>query len=254
MSASDNPTPESSSAVITALRKCAGFVRNTPLHPQWFAFFREARNLAKTCKDLTGIVLDIGCADGKPRHHLSPAAYYVGVDYFSTAHDWYGTRPDLYADAQQLPLQDSSVDHALLLDVLEHIPDPDRCLAELHRALKRSGSLTVQVPFMYPIHDAPLDFHRWTLFGLRRAAASHGFQISEERAIGHPLETAALNANIALSKTILNWVRQKNPLLLLAVALPVIVPTINVLAWTFAKLGRSDDFMPYAYRMVWTKN
>ncbi len=236
------------------IRKLAANLRNTPLHPQWFAFFREERSLRETCKGLTGVVLDIGCADAKPRRHLSAEVQYVGIDYYSTAAGWYGTRPDVYADAQSLPLSDASVDHSLLLDVLEHIPQPDRCLTELSRVLKRGGSLTIQVPFLYPVHDAPLDFHRWTRFGLLQAAGKHGFHVAQEKAVGHPLETAALNANIALSKTVVNWIQQKNPLALLAIFLPLVVPIINVLAWGLAALGRDDDLMPYAYRMVWIKN
>lgn len=235
------------------LKRIAYGVRMTPLHPQWFAFFREQRNLRQTCRVLSGIVLDVGCAEGKPRRFMPASAEYVGLDNYTTAREWYGTRPDIYGDARALPLADASVDHCLLLDVLEHISDPEHCLAEMCRALKPGGSLTIQVPFLYPLHDSPLDFHRWTRFGLRRAAEKHGFRISSERAIGHPLETAALNGNIALSQTVLNWARQRNPLVLLGALLPVFVPLINVLAWGFAVLGRKDDLMPYAYRMVWIK-
>ncbi len=243
-----------SDGISTTVQRLVATFRNTPLHPQWFAFFREERALKRTCRDLNGIVLDIGCADGKPRRHLSSSAQYLGVDYYSTAKDWYGTRPDLYADAQQLPIRDDSVDHSLLLDVLEHIPDAERCLSELHRTLKPGGSLTIQVPFLYPVHDAPLDFHRWTRYGLLRSAQNHGFNVVEDRAVGHPLETAALNANIAMSKTVINWLHQKNPLALLALVLPIVVPLINCVAWLLATLSRSEDLMPYAYRMVWIKN
>lgn len=242
-----------SDGALSVARSLIAKLRNTPLHPQWFAFFREARSLKKTCSDLSGVILDIGCADAKPRQYLSREAQYYGVDYYSTAKSWYGTRPDLYADAQLLPLCDASVDHSLLLDVLEHIPDPDRCLSELHRTLKRGGSLTIQVPFLYPVHDAPLDFSRWTRFGLLQVAEKHGFRIEEEKAIGHPLETAALNANIAMSKTVVNWLQQKNPLALSVIFLPVVVPLVNCLAWALAALGRDDDLMPYSYRMVWIK-
>lgn len=235
-------------------KKLAAKFRNTPLHPQWFAYFREDRNLSRTCGALSGLVLDIGCAEGKPRRHLPADAQYIGIDYFSTAIDWYGTRPDLYADAQFLPLVDCCVDHSLLLDVLEHIPEPDLCLSELNRVLKRGGSLTVQVPFLYPVHDAPLDFHRWTRFGLLQAAEKFGFRVAEETAIGQPLETAALNGNIALSKTVINWIQTKNPLALLALLLPVVVLLNNISAWCLAALGRSDELMPYSYRMVWIKN
>ena len=234
-------------------RKLAEVFRKTPLHPQWFAFLREERNLERSCASLSGIVLDIGCAQGIPRRYLPASAYYVGLDYFATAIEWYGTQPDVFGDAQSLPFADASIDHVLLLDVLEHIPDPHRCLGELHRVLKTGGSLTIQVPFLYPVHDAPLDFHRWTVFGLRRASANHGFSISEELEIGHPLETAALNANIAMSRTAINWIRGRNPLALLTILLPFAVAFTNSAAWLFSALSRADNLMPYAYRMKWTK-
>ena len=239
--------------MLNLLRIIASKLRNTPFHPQWFAFFRKEGNLKRTCESLSGIVLDVGCAEAHPSRFLPEGVHYVGVDYYLTATGWYGTRPDVFADARALPLADNSVDHALLLDVLEHIPDPDRCIAELCRVLKLSGTLTIQVPFLYPVHDAPLDFHRWTRHGLETAAARHGFEIEEAIAIGHPLETAALNANIALSKTVVNWLEQFNPLAVFAVVLPFAVLLVNCSAWLLALLGRRDDLMPYSYRMVWTK-
>ena len=233
--------------------RLASRLRTTPLHPQWFAFLREHKNLKHTCSDLSGIVLDVGCAERRPRAFLSEEATYIGLDHYSTATDWYATKPDLYGDAQSLPIADGVIDHALLLDVLEHIPDPDRCIRELHRVLKSGGSLTIQVPFMYPIHDAPLDFCRWTRYGLERTADQHGYAVSSERALGHPLETAALNANIAMSKTIINWLRGRNPLAALGLLLPILVPVINLWAWLFAALSRGDELMPYAYRATWIK-
>ena len=239
--------------MIDRVRKLAGALRKTPVHPQWFALKQLDRDLARTCDQLSGIVLDVGCAECSPKKCLPPAATYVGLDYFSTATGWYGTPPDVYADAQALPIADNSIDHGLLLDVIEHLPDPDRALAELHRVLKPGGTLTLQVPFLYPLHDEPLDFHRWTSHGLRQAADRHGYEVSEELVIGHPLETAALNTNIALSRTMLNWIEGWNPLLLLFPLLPLAVLANNILAWVFARLSKHDGLMPHSYRIVWIK-
>ena len=236
------------------IKKLAMAVRRTPLHPQWFSYLYEDRNLRKTCASLDGIVLDVGSAEARPRRFMPPAVNYIALAYFSTATEWYGTRPDLYGDAQSLPLQDDSIDHVLLLDVLEHLPNPHQSLAELHRVLKPGGSLTIQVPFLYPLHDEPLDFHRWTRHGLRQSAAQHGYNVAAEFAIGHPLESAALNANIATSKTVLNWARSWNPLVILGLLLPLIVLFTNCAAWGLTRLSRDDDFMPHAYRIVWIKN
>ena len=73
------------------------------------------------------------------------------------------------------------------------------------------------------------------------------------QALGHPLESAALGANIAMSKTCLNWIAGRNPLMILTLGLPVFVLFTNVLAWVTARLSRNEDLMPYAYRTVWEK-
>lgn len=240
--------------MMVRLKKLVDGLRQTPFHPQWFALKDERPNLEASCAQLHGTVLDVGCAEGKPKAFLPSGASYIGLDYYSTATDWYKTRPDVFGDAQALPFADNSIDHALLLDVIEHIPEPDTSLAELHRILRPGGSLTLQVPFLYPLHDEPLDFHRWTRHGLRRAAARHGFSVNDEIAIGHPIETAALNGNIALSKTIINWLTGRNPLALSVLVLPFLILTVNCSAWLLARLSRQDDMMPHTYRVIWIKN
>ena len=236
------------------IQKLAMAARRTPIHPQWFSFLHDDRNLRKTCAELDGIVLDVGSAHARPRRFMPPGVNYIALDYFSTATEWYGTRPDLYGDAQCLPVKSDSIDHALLLDVLEHLPDPHRSLAELHRVLKPGGSLTIQVPFLYPLHDEPLDFQRWTRHGLYQAAVRHGYNVAAELAIGHPLESAALNANIAMSKTVVNWAKSWNPLALTGLFLPFAVLIMNCSAWGLARLSPDDDLMPHAYRVIWIKN
>ncbi|MCA9973403.1 MAG: methyltransferase domain-containing protein [Anaerolineales bacterium] len=235
------------------IRRLLAPFKHTPLHPQWFALREEPALLRDIARQAEGVVLDVGAGTQAIRPFLSPHCRYVSLDYYQTAAEWYGTRPQIFGDGQQLPMKAGSIDVVLLLDVLEHLPRPEACLAEISRVLRPGGRLILQVPFLYPLHDEPFDFHRWTRHGLRALAARHGFQIDGEQAFGHPLTTAALLTNLAWSKTMLNWLRRGNPLLLAAPLLLLIVPVVNLRAWLLARLSAADDFMPHGYRGVWIK-
>ena len=52
-----------------------------------------------------------------------------------------------------LPLADSSVDALIVLELLEHVPDPGRVVAELARVLKPGGTVLISVPSAVPRHD-----------------------------------------------------------------------------------------------------
>lgn len=235
------------------LRQTLHRFRYLPLHPQWLVYYKEKHNLSEACGNLSGLVLDIGCADQQIRHILPSECQYVGLDYYQTATDWYSTRPQVYGDAQSIPILTASIDNVLLLDVLEHLPKPEDCIREIRRILKPGGKLILQVPFMYPIHDDPLDFQRWTIHGLRKLADETRFVIEEEVTLGSPAESAALLANIVISKTVLSWMRNKNPFAFLLIPLPIAVLLINLSAWMLAKITPGDNFMPSGYRMLWYK-
>lgn len=71
------------------------------------------------------------------------------------------------ADAQQLGFADGTFQAVVCHQVLEHLPQADRAVAELHRVLQPGGKLIVSVPFFHPFHASPDDFRRWTIPGLR---------------------------------------------------------------------------------------
>ena len=199
---------------------------------------------------LQGRVLDIGCGHKSIKALLSTGAEYIGLDYYHTAVEWYGSRPDIYADAVSLPLAKDCFHNVLLLDVLEHIPDPAGCLREIHRVLLPRGRLILQIPFLYPVHDQPLDFQRWTLYGISRMLAKAGFIVTLSEDMGTPMETAGLLLNIALCKSVINLYNQRNPLCLVVVFLPVVVPLINLCSLILGKMAPRDDCMPFRYRIL----
>lgn len=228
-------------------------IRYFPLHPQWFAYRNERQNQREIAVQLAGTILDIGCGTQPLRALITAEHHYIGLDYYDTATQWYHTRPQIFADAQQLPIADASVDNILLLDVLEHLPQPELCIQEIARILKLHGRCILQVPFLYPIHDKPLDFQRWTLYGLQHLAQNHQLHIAEIKMTGKPLETAALLLNIALVKTWLNWIKQRHPALLFGIALPPLILFINLGAWFFSMFSAEDEFMPHSYRIILEK-
>ena len=71
-------------------------------------------------------------------------------------------------DAQALPFRDGEFDAVVCHQVLEHVPDADRAVVEMHRVLKPGGRVIVTVPFYFPFHASPHDYRRWTVPGMRQ--------------------------------------------------------------------------------------
>ena len=74
---------------------------------------------------------------------------------------------DIVADAAQLPFENGSIDALVSDNVLEHVRDPKRVVAEFIRVLKPSALVYIAVPFNIPFHSSPDDYYRWTEVGLR---------------------------------------------------------------------------------------
>jgi ubiquinone/menaquinone biosynthesis C-methylase UbiE len=63
---------------------------------------------------------------------------------------------------EALPFANHSFDVVLATEVLEHIPRPELAVAEMVRVLRPGGSVLITTPFIYPVHEAPYDFWRFT--------------------------------------------------------------------------------------------
>lgn len=111
-------------------------------------------------------VLDLGCGEG--RHaitaYLNQSVTVVALDLaaadlntaqqrfneFHDANDASRSVSFLRASGLLLPFADSTFDKVICSEVLEHVPDYERVIAEIHRVLKPGGLFAVSVPRFGP--------------------------------------------------------------------------------------------------------
>ncbi len=110
---------------------------------------------------------------------------------------------DHIADIQHMPeIADRSFESVLCTQVLEHVPQPGRAMAELARALKPGGHLIVSVPHLSAIHEAPSDYYRYTEYGLRELAEASGLDVVEIQATGGLISFIAHGLSVAFMTTV----------------------------------------------------
>lgn len=117
------------------------------------------------------VVLEIGGGSVSGNHTYSdlfPNRYTVDVDPLR--------QPDTVGDAHALPFADGSFEYILCTEVLEHLHAPHLAIAEMKRVLKPGGTLILTTRFVYPIHDAPHDYYRYTEYGLRHLFSGWNIQ------------------------------------------------------------------------------
>jgi SAM-dependent methyltransferase len=184
---------------------------------------------------LRGLCLDVGCGDQpyKPLLLKSPfqISQLLGLDRSGQRRQ--NTPPDLVWHNGVIPLPDSSIDSALCTEVLEHCPDPLSLLAEVHRVLKPGGSLLVTVPFLWPLHEVPHDWCRYTPFALRQLLETGGFRVEELRPLG--------GYDRSLAQMLALWVRRRPMNRWLRAGLTLLVYPL----WTLLRLLPELDSDPF---------
>ena len=112
-----------------------------------------------------GRVLDLGCGVGHSHTLLAPRET-VGVDIDAEALAGQG-RETVQADMRELPFEDRSFASVICVHAIEHVPDPERVVAEGARVLEPSGVAVFVTPnrltfgrpeeIIDPYHEVELD-------------------------------------------------------------------------------------------------
>lgn len=238
-------------AVRPPMENRALFFCRCLLDLQLLTIYRFLRNHLASCK---GRVLDVGAGEA-PWRELLNAAEYVGVDVEAALE--FGMRPTphiTYYDGNTLPFGDGTFDHVLCTEVLEHVPEPKRFLADLNRVLRSGGSLVLTVPWSARLHHMPHDYTRFTRFGLNLLLESAGFS-------GIVIEERGNDVAVIANKLLVLTVRLLRPRNLIhgfwTWALALVIAPLTLAALVAAhvamllRLGSADD--PLGYGVIAVK-
>jgi len=111
-------------------------------------------------------ILDVGCGTGGNAQTFSRYGRVTACDRSPAALRMArrgGLRDLVASDAAELPFRSESFDLVLALDVIEHVDDDRKMLAELRRVLRPGGAVAIHVPawpFLWSNHDVALEHRR----------------------------------------------------------------------------------------------
>jgi SAM-dependent methyltransferase len=187
-----------------------------------------------------GNMIDVGCGSKpyQPIFHPYVDSYF-GIDYPPTATVNYGekTKADLFVDCTDTKLDANSYDTMLSTQVIEHIYDTKKYIAECYRILKKDGIGIFTIPFLWQCHAEPFDYFRFTKYAIERQFREQGFEILELR----PLEGAY--AAIAQTKIVSLYSMNSNLLFIKLInkfKLLIYAPILNYMALLMDKHFYND--------------
>lgn len=186
-----------------------------------------------------GWLLDLGCGGQVYRDVFNHVERYIGLDLPPNG------RVDVYGDGMVLPFRDTAFDTVLCNEVLEHVPEPSRFMAEVARVIKPGGILLLTTPQTWGLHLEPHDFYRYTRYGLRYLAEKNGFEVIEVT------PTCGLWATLAqrLADTVIHTYHMRSSRALIEILSVLLVPVLMIgygLDRLFGKRGDTLDHVMVA--------
>ena len=129
-------------------------------------------------------ILDVGCGI-KPYAKLFPNDSYTGIDIRGGGHSDSQKMVDKFYDGEHIPYGDNEFDIVICTQVFEHAVKLKELIEEIRRVLKHDGILFFTMPFVWPEHEAPYDFRRYTRFAHQKLLDDNDFnQISIQTTSG----------------------------------------------------------------------
>ncbi len=124
-------------------------------------------------------LLDVGGVKDQQRGKFKTTAQNFNVIAVNISTD---KIVDVRADAARMPIESNRFKWVLCSEVLEHVDEPLRVVAEVFRVLQPGGNAIITVPFLFRLHADPVDVGRYTHWFWRQELEKIGFgQITIEK-------------------------------------------------------------------------
>ncbi len=118
------------------------------------------------CKHLEYVSQDFGEYDG------------VGDSRGLQMGTYDNSKLDIVSDIIDIPVKENSFDAVMCIEVLEHLPYPDKAIKELSRVLKKGGMFILTAPFNSLTHYAPYYFCTgFSRYWYEKVLSDNGFEI-----------------------------------------------------------------------------
>lgn len=159
-----------------------------------FSIFSITKKLCN--KYLSGKVLEIGAGGNYLKEDLkNNYNEWISLDY-----DLRSNSIDLRGDGQQLPFKEEMFNTVISVDVLEHVPNPEKFVAEIYRTIKPGGTVILSTPFFFYLHEEPYDFFRFSKYGLKTIFERNGFRVVDVIPTGGVIGIFGLLISIFITK------------------------------------------------------
>jgi len=100
----------------------------------------------KSLENIDRKILDVGCGKGDYTYFFGRRNKVIGVDLQNVVKEKYRNFNFQIADATSLPFQDNTFDVVISFDVIEHIENDKKMVAEAYRVLKSGGKIFFGTP------------------------------------------------------------------------------------------------------------
>lgn len=207
---------------------------------------------------IKGKLLDVGCGNSPFKFLVNQTeCEYVGIDIVGADNFDYKNTGIIIFDGENIPFENESFESIICTEVIEHIPNPEKIISEIHRVLKPNGTGIITLPWSARVHFAPHDFCRYTPYKLR--LLFQNFKSIEIKNRGTDINTIVSKMIVLFFGNLTSWSFDLKNIFLLPfkiVFLVVFAPLLGivvVLSHLSLMLGLGSEDDPLGYTITLKK-